>query len=61
MCGNNDRARSSVTTTSFRSPSTSARVMAVGIGVNQCTQYDDSRGVSTGTASISRCSPRARA
>ncbi len=61
MSGNSRFAVSSVTITSFRSPSISGRAIEAEIGVIQCTQYDESRGESTGTGISRRVRPRARA
>ena len=49
------------TTTSLRRPSMSGRAIRAGTGEIRFTQYDESRGVSTGTGIISRRRPRMRA
>ena len=53
--------RGSRTTTSLRRPSISGRAIPAGTGEIRFTQYEESRGVSTGTGIISRRRPRRRA
>ncbi len=49
------------TTTSLHRPSINGRAIELGIGVTRWTQYDERRGVSTGTAMSLRRRPRSSA
>ena len=49
------------TTTSLRRPSMSGRAMPAGTGETRLTQYEESRGVRTGTGIMRRRRPRRRA
>jgi hypothetical protein len=56
--GSNPVVLGSRTTTSLRKPSIKGRATSVGTLVTRSSQYDESRGVNTGTRTIQRCRPR---